>query len=378
MESLKALLISCYGFHDEIRLKYMESILREQGVQVKKVFSNFDHLNKRRVSYKKTNIIEIKVPSYHKNISLKRLCSHMLFSYKLRKVLNQERPDLVIADIPPNTIGMSVAAYKKKNKSCKVIFDVMDLWPESFPESMLMKLPLWFWKRIRTKALPQGDYVILECNHYKKFLKGSLREGKYSVLYLCKSPLKEKLQFFHQEETLNFCYLGSINNIIYISAIIEMLKAIQHKREVKLYLIGDGEKRDYFLNQLKVNEIPVEYLGLVFDDEVKHDILRRCHFGLNMYKDNIVVGLTMKSLDYFRVGLPIINMNIADTGVLVKEYQAGVDLTGDQWSKGIDELIELNSKEWKTMHENTYRMFHELFSEEIFIEKFRKVLERCE
>ena len=371
-------MISCYGFHDEIRLKFMEEILEEQGFQVKKVFSDFDHLDKKKVSYEDSSIIEIQVPRYHKNISMKRLTSHMVFACRLKKVLKREKPELIIADIPPNAVGMSVASYKKKNKGCKVIFDVLDLWPESFPESKLLRLPFWFWKRMRTKALPQGDYVTLECNHYKEFLEGSLREGKTSTLYLCKPPMKERLQFNHQEEALSFCYLGSINNIINIFAIVEMLRMIRRKRKVKLYLIGDGERREFFLNQLKVNKIPVEYLGLVFDDEVKHDVFRRCHFGINMYKDNVVVGLTMKSLDYFRAGLPTINMNIVDTGILVKKYNAGINLAGDSWSKGIDELIELNPKEWNTMHKNTQRMFDELFSQAVFKEKFEKVLERCE
>ena len=374
---MKALLISCYGFHYELRFKYVRSILEERGFQVKLVFSNFDHVEKEYVSYEDSNVIQIQVPSYQKNISVKRLYSHTIFSNKLKKVLTTEKPNLIIADIPPNTIGRSVAWYKGQNKECKVIFDILDLWPESFSKSKVLEVPFWFWKRIRTSALPKADYVTLECGYYKRFLAENLKEGGHSTLYLCKPPLKERLDFSHQEEVLSFCYLGSMNNIINIPDIVRLLKDVREKRKVKLTLIGDGERRDYFIEELRNNEIEVDYLGLIFDEALKNDVLRRCHFGINMYNDNVIVGLTMKSLDYFRVGLPIINMNIYDTGILVREYQSGFELLKEYWDKKIDEIANVKKEEWNNLHENTLRMFNEQFSEAVFKNRFEQVLERC-
>ena len=376
-EGVKALLVSCYGFHYDIRFKYVRSILEERGFQVKLVFSNFDHLGKQDVFYEDSDIIGIQVPSYQKNISVKRLYSHMIFSSKLKKVLISEKPDLIIADIPPNTVGRSVAWYKRKNEKCKVIFDILDLWPESFSESKVLKVPFWFWKRIRTSALPKADYVTLECDYFKRFLVENLKEEGHSVLYLCKPPLKERLNFIHQEEILSFCYLGSMNNIINIPDIVRLFKGIGKKRKIKLTLMGDGERRDYFIEQLKSNGIDVDYLGLIFDETLKNDVLRRCHFGINMYNDNVIVGLTMKSLDYFRVGLPTINMNIYDTGVLVREYQSGFELSKEHWDERIDEIANVQEEEWRRLHENTLRMFHEQFSEAVFKNRFEQVLERC-
>jgi len=356
-------------------------ILEERGFQVKMVFSNFDHLKKQKVSYEDSQIIRIKVPAYQKNISVKRLYSHIIFSCKLRKVLKVEKPDLIFADIPPNTIAGSVAWYKGKNRECKVIFDVLDLWPESFSSSEVLKVPFWFWKRIRTSALPKADVVTLECNYYKHFLEDTLKGSQYSTLYLCKPPLRERLKFshedFHEESTLNFCYLGSMNNIINIPAITKMLTIIHQKRPVKIYLIGDGERREFFVRQLKKNGIDVEYLGLIFDETRKNNVFRKCHFGINMYNDNVVVGLTMKSLDYFRVGLPTVNMNIYDTGILVKGYQSGFDLSRENWGEVIEEIVAIREEKWNLLHENTIQMFQEKFSEDVFYKNFNEVLERC-
>ena len=376
-ENVKALLVSCYGFHYDIRFKYVRSILEEGGFQVKLAFSNFDHLEKQYVSYKDANVIEIQVPSYRKNISIKRLYSHVMFSRKLKKVLTLEKPDLIIADIPPNTIGRSVAWYKEQNEKCKVILDILDLWPESFSPSKVLTVPFWFWKRIRTSSLPKADYVTLGCDYYNRFLAESLKEEKHSTLYLCKPPLEKRLELSYPEEVLSFCYLGSMNNIINISNIVRMLKDVGKKRKVKLTLIGDGERREYFIEQLKANGIDVNYLGLIFDETLKNDALKKCHFGINMYNDNVIIGLTMKSLDYFRVGLPTINMNIYDTGILVKKYQSGFELSKEHWNEKIDEIVNVQKDEWEKLHENTLRMFQEQFSVAVFEKNFNKVLERC-
>jgi glycosyltransferase involved in cell wall biosynthesis len=374
---LKALLVSGYGFHYDIRFRYVRSILLERGFQVKMVFSDFDHLKKQKGSYKDPQIIGIKVPIYRKNISIRRLYSHIVFSCKLKKVLVGEKPDLIFADIPPNTIAGSVVWYKGKNPKCKVILDVLDLWPESFTNSRLLKIPLLVWKRIRTSALPKGDCVTLGCEYYKQFLEDSSNSIQYSTIYLCKSPLKERLKFSHEEGVLSFCYLGSINNIIDIPAIVKMLATINRKRPVRLYVIGDGEKRELLISQLKENEIDVEHLGFVLDEKTKNDVFRKCHFGINMYNDKVIVGLTMKSLDYFRVGLPTVNMNIYDTGILVQEYQSGLELSKKNWKERMDELVAINDEEWERLHENTLIMFQEKFSEAVFKKNFNEILERC-
>ena len=374
---MKALLVSCYEFHYELRFKYVKSILEERGFQVKMVFSNFDHVKKQEVSYQNSQIIGIRVPAYQKNVSMKRLYSHVVFSHKLRSVLTAEEPDFIFVDLPPNTIAGSVAWYKRKNKKCTVIFDILDLWPESLSNSKALSVPFWFWKRIRSSALPKADYVTLECDYYRYFLKDNLMENRASTLYLCKPSLKEKLVFSHEEGVLSFCYLGSMNNIINIPAIVGLLTTINRERAVKVYLIGDGEKREHFISQLEANGVDVEYMGLAYDETIKNNVFRKCHFGINMVHEHVTIGLSMKSIDYFRVGLPTVNMNIYDTGFLVKKYQAGFELSSNNWVDSIEQLVAIKEEEWRNLHENTINMFQEKFSETVFRKNFNDVLERC-
>ena len=73
----------------------------------------------------------------------------------------------------------------------------------------------------------------------------------------------------------------------------------------------------------------VDWLGVVFDESRKHEVMSRCHFGFNLMKPDVCVGLTMKSVDYFRHDLPILNNIPADTAELVDREQVGLNVGED-------------------------------------------------
>lgn len=63
-------------------------------------------------------------------------------------------------------------------------------------------------------------------------------------------------------------------------------------------------------------------------------------------KDSVMVGLTMKSMDYMCGGLPMINTIKGDTAKICDEYLVGYNLSKDS----INEIVSLLEKE--TIDEN--------------------------
>ena len=104
----------------------------------------------------------------------------------------------------------------------------------------------------------------------------------HSTLYLAK---KEELgsipRVVHNDE-LNLCYLGSINNIIDIEYITNIVAELFKRKKVVLHIIGDGEKRDQLIAGVEATGARVEYYGKVFDIQEKREIFRNCHFALNI------------------------------------------------------------------------------------------------
>lgn len=364
---MKAVLVSCFNYYDQ-RLIYVEEYLKENNYEVIYICSDFDHIKKKKFIQANENTIQIKTKEYKKNLSLSRIFSHYLFSKKMYKEIEKLEPDLIYTMFPPNFVAFYVSRYKIKSPTTKLVFDIYDLWPESFPiDKIKKKIPIIFniWGELRNTALKSADYVFTECELYQKMLKVELSTIKTSVLHLTKNK-GINVKFEIEQDYFDICYLGSINNIIDIQLIDELLVEINKKIKVRLHIIGDGEKKDEFINKITKSEIEVIYYGKIFDEIKKKEIMSRCRFGLNIMKKSVSVGLTMKSVDYIEGRLPIINNIKADTEEIVNKYNIGynIDLNGSKYLSEI--LTELTIPEIITMKNNTDKVFKLYFSTDAF------------
>lgn len=93
-------------------------------------------------------------------------------------------------------------------------------------------------------------------------------------------------------------------------------------KPVVLNIIGGGIFSEKLINLARNNGAYVNDYGYVFEDTLKANILNNSHFGLNLYHSHNI-GLTIKSIDYFSAGLPIINSIKGDTWDFVEKYNLG-------------------------------------------------------
>lgn len=366
---MKLLVIDCFNNYDT-RIKPILDFFEYHNYECIYVTSDFDHREKKRYNCLDKKTIQIKVPKYSKNISFKRLISHIVFSYRTyRKMLNL-KPDCIYTIVPPNSITWFAKRYKKKYKNTKLIFDIYDLWPETMPIKKLKKsLPFYLWGAIRNKNLKYADLVITECNLFKDILKEYLKDVKAETVYLTKREIDvvSKPQLSYDE--IHLAYLGSINNIIDILKIKEIIENINKVKPVTLHIIGDGESKQELIYAAKAGGATVEYHGKIYDQQEKQDIFDKCHFGLNIMKDSVCVGLTMKSIDYFQHGLPIINNIPADTAEIVEKYGVGVNILQED-----DINLKSKSITFEVARISKYRTT-ELFKEKFSINAYFKNME---
>jgi glycosyltransferase involved in cell wall biosynthesis len=166
-------------------------------------------------------------------------------------------------------------------------------------------------------------------------------------------------------------YLGSINNIIDIPKIKEIIETISKIKPVTLHIIGDGESKQELIDEAKAGGATVEYHGKIYDPQKKQDVFDKCHFGLNIMKSSVCVGLTMKSIDYFQHGLPIINNIPADTAEIVEEYGVGVNI-GD----GVNDILAVfvSSDAGIERRKSSLSVFNELFSRDSFTKRMKMLI----
>ena len=354
----------------EKRAELVRNFYAEQGCSTTLIVSDFNHMAKRKLSAdeKKPDRIYIDTKTYDKNISPKRLYYHHDFAKKAYELLKRmidadieeraagtgdgktengfnasERDKseeglkergastaLLYVLIPGNSLAETGARLKKET-GCRLITDIIDLWPESLPVKKIEGTPpIQLWKSIRDKSLKYADHIVTECELYKRILR--LEDAKTSVIYW---PKQEKVELLNKGsrtvcsnsiDEISIAYIGSINNIIDIPEIISVLKAVNKRRRVRLCVIGDGESRDEFLNALTDAGISFIYHGAVYDEARKQELLQACEWGLNIMKPTVRVGLTMKSIDYLANGLKLINSIEGDTREFVDKYGLGVNI----------------------------------------------------
>lgn len=320
-------IVSCFETLEH-RVNLLKRYFESKGRSVRVITSDWEHFHKRTRTQCPEDYELIHVHPYHKNLSVDRLTSHYDFARKVYKRLEELRPKLVWALVPPNALAKFTAKYKMAHPDVKLVMDLIDMWPETMPISRFKTLPPFaIWRKLRDDHVGKADAVVTECNLYKTLLKEHCGAEKMHTLYLARAWSELSGTPNPPKDRTALCYLGSINNIIDIDCIGNIIRSLGGP--VELHIVGDGEKRDVLVDAAAAAGADVIFHGKVYDREEKLKIMNRCHAGLNIMKKSVFVGLTMKSMDYFECGLPIINNIRGDTWQFVEEYGIGINISED-------------------------------------------------
>lgn len=363
---MKVTIINCFDTYEHRVDLLVEYFIKRQD-EVNVITSNFRHIEKTIRQDQKDKFSYIEAKPYYKNLSYDRLSSH----WKLAKdiFLNLEQDiDLLWVLVPPNSFVKRAAEYKRKNPKVKLIFDIIDMWPETMPIGGLKtKFPINQWGKLRDDYLDEADYIVTECDLFQTRLPKKISKDKLSTIYLSREikPSENQIVSNLPENAIGLCYLGSINNIIDLDMIGKILMSISRKNKVVFHIIGGGEKKEQLLSRANTAKVEVIDHGKVYDKELKQAIFNQCHFGLNIMKPSVFVGLTMKSLDYFEAGLPIINNIVGDTWEFVEKHGIGINTKNG----------DVNLNYYQASNRDNVRKFYETyFSYEEFTRRIDDIL----
>ena len=362
---MKAVILTCFESNEE-RVSFVYDACISRGYDTRAYTSDFSHIRKEKRDHIPDCFIAVKTRPYKRNLSLGRILSHRQFARDAFALLEKDVPDLIWLMAPANSLIREAEKYKKNHPEVKLIIDIIDMWPESLPFSLNKDMfPLNLWKRVRKDHIRCCDALVSECDMYQQILKDEY-PGKITSIYWSRDHEASIRKKVLSDDPLVLCYIGSINNIIDVDRMADAIRKID--RKVVLHVIGEGENCEYLIRKMK-EVCELVYHGPIRDEQKKAEIFDLCHAGINVYKEGLYIGLTVKCIDYFEHGLPIINNIKGDTWRLVEEYHAGVNL--DETNR-VDEnmLINQRNDNW-----NIYQLFEENFSKQIFTEKCLKVID---
>lgn len=368
---MKVAIINCFETYN-IRVNQVEKYFLNKDHVVEKYFSDYSHREKKTISQKKDeSITYIKVPKYKRNISFSRLYSHYTFSKKVSMLLKNREYDLIYILIPPNSLLKFILQTTNFRNIC---VDVIDIWPEAMPFKKFKKLFfLNDWRRYRDNYINKADFIISECNLFKNELLRHNGQLAISTVYFYGGEKRETDYIPYNKKKLSFCYIGSINNLLDINLLCDFFLLLNENWSVSLEIIGSGEKLDALISKVEKTGVKVTSHGNIFSDEIKEKIIKNCNFGINLMKDSTKVGLTMKSIEYMKFGLPLINNIPSDTWEFVEKFNVGLNIKNEKLNDNISFFYSLTEDKMAQMRNNTYSTYIKLFSYESFNKKMDQI-----
>lgn len=365
---MNIVIVNCFDTYEH-RVELLYDFFRKQGDNVKVYTSNYRHIAKTIRNEEKNDFTFIQTRPYNKNLSVDRLRSHSEFARNVFVKLEEENIDLLWVMIPPNSVAKHAVNYKNKH-NLKLVFDLIDLWPETMPMNAQLKKVFVFklWQKLRDDYLDYADLVVTECNLYQNSINRNVSQNKLETLYLARNLKRiEQIEGLANNE-IALCYLGSINNIIDIPMISHIISELSEVKPVTIHIIGDGEKREELITVAENAGAKVDYHGVVYDDAEKKQIMSKCHYGLNVMKNTVKVGLTMKSMDYFEAGIPILNTIQGDTWEFCEKMRIGINIDKSEWEyRALNEIFK---------REDIHEFANKMFSKEAFEKKMIKIYQK--
>ena len=331
------------------RFFYIANMLAEKGYDVEVITGSFQHFNKCQRNAEVLQNYEvpfkikvIKMPSYKKNIDVRRLFSYRVVKNNIAKYMKKHgvEYDAVYCSVPPNNIA-AVVAKICHSKGIPFIADIEDLWPEAM-ETMIKNFPL---KRLllsplkidAEKVYRVADATIGTSDEYTaRAFKNNRREILHTTVYVgCdlevfdKGVIKHISNIEKNEDEFWGVYAGSIGHTYDIENLVQAARIVKERgyNDIKIKILGQGVLKESLEKMAKdIGADNVEFLGYKSYDEMAA-YLSKSNFVLNMFAKGAPQSIVNKVGDYFASGKPTINTLESEEFInLINEQDVGINV----------------------------------------------------
>lgn len=328
----------------------------------------------------KLTIKLLTVPSYRRNISLRRVWSHWCYARGIARKSSKHvevhgDPDVILFSVPPMESG-AVALKLGRRYGARVVLDVMDAWPEtlqlalqgsSMPAavaSVIGRVGLWPYARWMRRYCREADAVCAQSEAFATHARDYGAVGEIGVFRLAAgSPDKLGPRFAQQgqsecqetgtslgsegdpefgesvsgEPVLRLVYLGSMGRVYDLGTLVDaVLCLLREGRSVELDLVGEGEQRAALEGRVAAagQASAIHFHGYQ-SGEALGDILRRADIGVIPMDPESQVAVPYKAADYLSFGLVLVNSLPGELEAMLDCYGCGTPYTAGN----VDSLV---------------------------------------
>lgn len=378
------------------RFNYLANMLASSGYDVELVTSSFSHRDKvqrKEASavgpYKTTLIYE---PTYHKNISLKRLfVSHRMMATNLRKYLaSAEKPDLIYCAMPSINVSEVAAQYAGKY-NVPFFIDVQDLWPEAYKlilkNDLLYSLATNSMQRRVDRVYEAAEQIIAVSETYaERAMRGNKKCKESLAVYL-----GTELAIFDQnvretepvmkkpEGEFWIGYCGTLGHSYDLSVVIHALQHLKNQgiMNVRFVVIGSGPLEEQFKKLADELGVSCLFTGKLPYEQMCAQLCQ-CDIAVNPIAKGAAQSIINKHSDYAAAGLPVIStQECEEYRNLLKKYACGMSCEVDSVHEVADALQKIiQDDELRiSMGKQSRRMAEDIFNRPVSYQKIIDTIE---
>lgn len=394
MQEKKIITIAAFGF--DVRERTNERgasfvrAFKKCGYQVTHVSTDFDHAQKAYVDLPLEEDVDgvhvkrLHVMAYVKNLSVRRILSHLQFANKLRKYLNSlnEKPDFIYCVTPTSTSAYVAGKYCKKH-GIKFIIDLIDVWPDSLMplyKTKLIEIATAPWSYVSHSAYKMADYICGESVKYANHAHQLNPSVPWYPIYLgvnkgkTKRLVEEsKVEVPPKKAPIRLCYGGDLGNSYGFDAILAALTYIHEKGVAyEMYFVGGGDRQEYIENYSKDHHLNVTITGKIpYCDYLKY--LSCCDAAFNAFTKNTKVVHSYKFNDYMAAGNFVLNNLKGETAEMIDKYKIGVNYDDEQLGLVLYDVCK-NWDKYQLYKNNIDGFVHEVLdADEIYPKVIKKI-----
>lgn len=305
------------------------------------------------------NFLWVKTVKYSSN-NYRRLLNILSYSWRLNRIIsnvNFTKPDIIIGSTVHPFAGLLGSKLAKKF-SVPFIFEIRDLWPQTFIDMGIWKrndLKSIVFRMIEKITVRSSDSIIVLSPMTKIYLRDVYNYDIDKVLLL---PNGVTDKFFKDPEQvldgpIKIYYVGGIDLVHGLDFLIDLARELCDQK-IEFHLYGDGKQRlaleDKVLNYGLSN---VFFHGSISKTSVPN-VLNKANL-LFVSTSNVLYGSENKLYEYMAAGKPIVVAGSGSHNNPIETINCGVTLNRNdvkEASKALTDFIYKNSSNFEILGKN--------------------------
>ena len=259
---------------------------------------------------------------------------------------------ILVHQLSPVTVGLPAVIIKKMQKKARLLFWVLDLWPESLQVAggINNKYVLGAFEWVAKLCYRNSDKILISSRGFKKSIceKGDFAEKIVYFPNWAEDSLTASSDYVLPElpDGFKVMFAGNIGEAQDFEHTLEAAQILKDRgrNDIHFVLVGDGRKREWVEKHLWDNQLqdivhwvgrhPLEAMGKFFEQA---DVL---YFAL---KDSLIFNLTCpaKVQAYMSAGKPVLAMINGEGASIVEEAGCGVSVPAGDSTALADAVCEM-------------------------------------